>query len=127
MWQGIGTDHKDPTKKRVNGTDTFNVIRYEDIPHDRRKCIDFSKVVCTFCPEKSDPNRTHINIAGQNITYTGNIRTRTASLDHTKLLLNIVLSYKGAKFVTFDIKNFYLQTPLDRSEYVRIKLSNIPK
>ena len=48
-----------------------------------------------------------------------------ASLDLLKLLLNSVLSRKGAKFVTFDIRNFYLQTPLDRSEYVRIKLSDI--
>ena len=43
-----------------------------------------------------------------------------------KLLLNSVLSRKGSKFVTFDIRNFYLQTPLDRPEYVRIKLADIP-
>ena len=27
--------------------------------------------------------------------------------------------------MTFDIRNYYLQTPLDRPEYVRIKLSDI--
>ena len=43
-----------------------------------------------------------------------------------KLLLNSVLSRKSAKFVAFNIRNFYLQTPLDRPEYVRIKLANIP-
>ena len=43
-----------------------------------------------------------------------------------KLLLNSVLLRKGATFVTFDIRNFYLQTPLDRPEYVRIKLADIP-
>ena len=26
----------------------------------------------------------------------------------------------------FDIRNYYLQTPLDRPEYVRIKLADIP-
>ena len=55
------------------------------------------------------------------------LRTKTASIDLLKLLLNSVLSCKGAKFVTLDIKNFYLQTPLDRPEYVRIKLADIPK
>ena len=75
--------------------------------------------MCTFRPNKSDPNRTRITIAGQNITYPGDVGTRTASLDLIKLLINSVLSRKGAKFVTFDIKNFYLQTPLDRPEYVR--------
>ena len=28
--------------------------------------------------------------------------------------------------MTLDIRNYYLQTPLDRPEYVRIKLSDIP-
>ena len=32
-----------------------------------------------------------------------------------------------AHFVSFDLKNFYLQTPMERSEYVRIKLSDIPQ
>ena len=27
--------------------------------------------------------------------------------------------------MTFDIRNYYLQTPLDRPEYLRIKLSDI--
>ena len=50
-----------------------------------------------------------------------------ASLDLLKLLLNSVLSCKGAKFLTFYIKNFYLQTPIYRPEYVRIKIADIPK
>ena len=29
--------------------------------------------------------------------------------------------------MTFDIRNYYLQTPLDRPEYVRIKLYDIPQ
>ena len=39
--QGIGTDPKDPTKKRLSGTNNFHVIRYEDITHDCRKGIAF--------------------------------------------------------------------------------------
>jgi hypothetical protein len=127
LCQGIGVDPDDPTKKRVKGTDTFHVLRYEDIPPDRRKGVAFSKVVCSVRPEKADPDRTRITIAGQNITYPGDVGTKTASLDLIKLILNSVLSRKGAKFVTFDIKNFYLQTPLDRPEYVRIMLSDIPQ
>ena len=30
-------------------------------------------------------------------------------------------------FFSFDFKNFYLQTPMERSEYVRIKFSDIPQ
>ena len=44
-----------------------------------------------------------------------------------KLLFNSVVSTKGAKFMTMDISNFYLITPLKRPEYIRMKMSDIPK
>ena len=53
--------------------------------------------------------------------------TKTASLDIVKLVINSVLSRKDAKYVSFEISNFYIQTPLERPEYVRIKLSDIPQ
>ena len=68
-----------------------------------------------------------IIIGGNRITFPGDIGTPTASLELAKLVFNSVLSRSGAKFTTFDICNFYLQTPLDRLEYARIKLSDIPE
>ena len=41
--------------------------------------------------------------------------------------MNSILSRKDAKFVTFDISDFYLETPLDRPEYFSIKFSDIPQ
>ena len=108
---GIDVDPSNPTKHRVKGTTTFYAICYDVIPLDWQKGIDFSKDVCTFCPENSDPNQTCITIAGQNIKWPGDVGTKTASLDLMNLLLNSVLSHKGSKFVTFNIKSFYLQTP----------------
>ena len=43
-----------------------------------------------------------------------------------KLLFNSVVSTIGAKFMTMDISNFYLMTPLKRPECVRISLRDIP-
>ena len=43
-----------------------------------------------------------------------------------KLLFNSVISTKGARFMTADLSNFYLNTPLKRPEYIRLKLSDIP-
>jgi hypothetical protein len=43
-----------------------------------------------------------------------------------KLLFNSVVSTPGAKFMTMDISNFYLMTPLLRPEYLRIKLTDLP-
>jgi hypothetical protein len=42
-----------------------------------------------------------------------------------KILFNSVLSMKGTCFMTIDISNFYLMTPLHRPEFIHMKLSDI--
>ena len=44
-----------------------------------------------------------------------------------KFLLNSVISTKGARFMTLNISNFYLMTPLKRKEYARMKISDFPE
>ena len=55
------------------------------------------------------------------------VGTPTGSLELVKLIINSVLSRRNARFFSFDLKKIYLQTPMDRSEYVCIKLSDIPQ
>ena len=43
------------------------------------------------------------------------------------MLFNGVVSTKGAKFMTLDISNFYLMTPLNCPEYICVKLADIPQ
>jgi hypothetical protein len=43
-----------------------------------------------------------------------------------KCLLNSVVSTTDAKFMTMDISDFYLNTPMDRYEYMRIPITAIP-
>ncbi len=107
------------------GTNTFYIINYNHIPSHKCKEICHNMVVCEFCPEKDDPDCTRITIGGNRICYSGNVGTNTASLELVKLLLNSVLSRKGAWFSTIDLKNFYLDIPMPDSEYVCIKLSDI--
>ena len=126
LCQGIGTNNSNPTGKRVDGTNTFRPIAYTDIPSDRRQDVTYSRVVCEVRPTKDDPNRTRITIGGNRICYPGDTGTRTGSLELVKLQLNNVLSTPNARFASFDISNFYLGTPLDRPEYVRIKIGDIP-
>ena len=64
---------------------------------------------------------------GNPVVYTDDAGTKTASLDLCKLMTNSVLSRKRSKFITYDIHNYYLTTPLDYPEYVKIKLTNIPQ
>ena len=84
-------------------------------------------VVCEVRPQKEDNNCTRITVACLRICYLGDIGTSKGSLDLVKLMINSVLSCLNAHFVCFDAKKPYLQTPMNRPEYVRIKLSDIPQ
>ena len=123
LCQGIEKGSKSPRRQRVEGTNTFKLIKFADIPQDRRHEIFHSMVVCEVKPHKEEPNRTRITVAGSQICYPGDVGTPTGSLDLVKLTINIVLSRCNARFVSFDLKNFYLQTPMDRSYYVCINRS----
>ena len=84
-------------------------------------------VVCEVKPHKEDPNQTRITVAGGQIFYPGDVGTPTGSLNLVKLIMNIVLWRSNARFFCFDLKDFYLQTPMEQSEYLRIKLLDIPQ
>ena len=112
LYQGIGADPVNPTKKRLDTINTFHTLCYEDIPPNRRKGSAFSKVGCNIKPDKYNANHICITTAGQNTSCPVNIGTKTASLDLIKIILKSVLSRYSVNFATFDIKNVYLQTPL---------------
>jgi hypothetical protein len=113
--------------KQVAGTNTFHLIPYLDIPHHKHKEIIYMKVVCEMQERKDDKNYTRITVGGNLIIYPGSAGTNTASLELIKLMLNSVISRKGAQFLTINIKKFYLDTPMVDPEYIRIKITDIPK
>jgi hypothetical protein len=51
----------------------------------------------------------------------------TADLLTVKILLNSIISTPNTKFMTMDIKDFYLNTPMARYEYMQLRLSDMPK
>ena len=113
-------------KGRVEGTNTIFFIHKHEIPKDRRKDCTYGKINCNVRPQKEEKNRTRLTIGGDRINYEGDCGTATADLLTTKLLLNSVISTEGARFMTLDIKNFYLGTPLKKYEYLRLKMSDLP-
>lgn len=60
--------------------------------------------------------------------YPWDTSTPTADLSTVKMLLDSVVSMPGARFViTADIKNFYLNTPMKRYEYMQMRLDLFPE
>ncbi len=66
-------------------------------------------------------------MGGNLINYPEDVGTPTANMLLVKILLNSIISTKGARFANADIANFYLMTLLKRPEYAKIRLSDIPE
>jgi hypothetical protein len=68
-------------------------------------------------------------MGGNLVNYPGDCRTPTANLLTVKLLLNsiIIISTPNAKFMTLDLKDFHLMTPMKRYEYFCMKLDLFPQ
>ncbi len=65
-------------------------------------------------------------MGGYLINYPDDCGTPTADLLTVKLLFNSIISTPNCKFMTIDIKDFYLMNPMDRYEYFRMKLELFP-
>ena len=68
-----------------------------------------------------------ITIGGNRICYPGDVSAPTGSLELVKIIINMLLSLRHAHFIAFDVSNFYLATPMDRPEFVQIRLEEIPQ
>jgi hypothetical protein len=66
-------------------------------------------------------------MGGNLINYPGDCGTPTADILTVKTLFNSIVSTPHSKFMTIDIKDFYLMTPMARYEYFRMKLELIPQ
>ena len=81
----------------------------------------------SYLPENGDPYRAQITVGGGLIIYPSDCGTPTVNLFTVKHLINSFISTPDAKFTTIDIQDFYLNTPMDRFEYMKLKLSDLPK
>ena len=109
---------------RVTGTNTIFFIRKEDLPKTRTPT--YASIVVSIRPEKTETHRARLTVGGNLIHYPGDVSTDNADLTTEKLLFNSVLSTPNATFLGIDIKNFYLNTPMPRFEYIKLPISLIP-
>jgi hypothetical protein len=115
---GVGT-------RMPTGTNTIVFISKSDVPKGR--FATYAKFVCTIRPQKQEVHRTRLTIGGNLINYPGDISTPNADMTLAKILINSTLSTPNAKWLGADLKDFYLNTPMDRYEYMRIPLRLIPQ
>jgi hypothetical protein len=114
-------------KMGQKGTNAMFIMLPFDIPNiPKDRVIAYARVVIDHRPQKADPNRIQITASVNLINYPGELTTRMADITTAKLLWNSVLSMPRAKYMTLNIKNFYLSTLLNRFEYMHIPFALSP-
>jgi hypothetical protein len=89
------------------------------------KIITYGRSLVDIRPNKSEIHRVCIPVRGNLIQYPGDVSTHSADLTTSKCLWNSTISTEGARKMCLDVKNFYLGTPIDTFEYMRIPIKLI--
>jgi hypothetical protein len=117
--QGVGS--------RIEGTNTILFVQKNNNPADHQRDVTYGMFVCEFKPNKTEQEWTRFTMGEDKINYPGDCATPTGNLTLFKIMLNSVISTRGARFMTLDINNFYLNTPMAQYKYIRIKLDDVPE
>ena len=111
--------------RNIQGTDTIKFIFYHEMPDGR--VATYARFVCDIREQKAERERTRLTVGGNLIDYPDDKSSPTSDVMTFKILINSTLSTAETMMVLFDIKNYYLGTPLPRREYMKIHISLIPQ
>jgi hypothetical protein len=95
-------------------------------PRPGRK-VTYANAVCDYRPLKDEPYRVRLTVGGDRLPYPADAGAPAATILEAKLLFNSVISTPKAKFMTADIKDYFLCTPMGRYEYIKIHYRMIPE
>jgi hypothetical protein len=122
---GIGTSR--PTTEQITGTGTVFFIPKSRVPKDRK--VTYANFVCNIRPQKTETHRVRMTAGGDRLDYPGDASSPTVSMLDAKIHFNSTISdaKNGARYLGIDIKNYYLGTPMEYFQYIRVPKSVIPQ
>ena len=82
--------------------------------------MTYANFVCDHRPLKAEQYRIRLVAGGDKLLYDGDAGAPADSLLETKLMINSVISdaKSGARFMSCDLKDFFLATPMQKPEYM---------
>jgi hypothetical protein len=109
----------------IKGTDNIVFIPPSEIPKERT--ITYIRLVCDIRPHKAEQHRVRLTVGGDRINYPGETATKNEDLTTSKCLWNSTISTPGARYMCADVKKIYLNTLLERPEYMQLALTITPQ
>ena len=106
--------------RNVKGDNVLVFIPRHEVPANKK--VTYGNMICDFRPLKLEKSRVRLTVGGDRLDYLGNQSSPAASLLETKMLINSVISdvKNGARFMTMDLKDHFLQSQLSEPQYMRI-------
>ena len=114
-------------KYGVRSTNTIDFIHKHEVPAGRD--VTYASFVCDYRPLKREQHRVRIVVGGDKSSYPSDAASPATDLLETKVIIKSVISdaHKGARFLSADLKDYFLATPMNRSEYMKIAIKRIPE
>ena len=118
--------HIEEFERLIETTHTCAFIPWHQMPDGRNS--SYYNPVCTRKGDSLETYRYRVRgtVADTHSDYEGPTAAYTASIPTVKILLNSVVSTPEARVCTADIKDYYLGTPMDRPEFIKVALRQIP-
>ena len=122
LWEA---EHAKEFERLIETTKCMQFCAYGDVPRSYR--IKYYKPVCTIKTPSTGNSifRVRGTVADTQSSYDGPKSAATASINTVYLLLNATVS-ENAQWMTADIKDYYLGTPMSTPEYMSIPARYIP-
>lgn len=92
----------------VTYQDCCEFIYHHEVPTHKK--VTYAYFIADYRPLKPEPYRLQLVVGGDKLTTTKDVGSPSTNILDTKILANSVISdaHKGARFMTLDIKDFFL-------------------
>jgi hypothetical protein len=107
----------------IEGSNTIFFIPRQSVP--KGEIMTYGRFVVDIRPNKTETHRVRLTVSGNLIKYSVDVSTRSTDLTTSKFLWNRTISTEGDKYMCLDVKNFYIGTPMDSFDYMRIPIKMI--
>ena len=111
---------------RNTSANTLHFVNQHIIPASIGNNIAYTIIVCNIRPQKVETNFTRLTFSTLQMGVDIDCGTSTSSVLTIELLISIIISTQDAKFMSTDITDFYLNTPLNTQEFLQMKLAYFP-
>lgn len=106
--------------------DTLNFIPFHQVPSN--KVITYTTFTCNHHSLKLEPWHIQLVVGRDKLPYSEDVGSPATDLLETKLLFNSVISdaKHGARFMSLDLKDMFLMTPMENPKYMKVPYKYFP-